>query len=352
MATAVGTDTRPQLRSAARVLVMGVPLAVAAGLTLPLQARINGELGHRLQDSLLAGLFSFGGAALVMAVATLVIPSGRTAFVKLLADTRRRSIPWYFHAAGLIGAYFIFAQTSFVASVGIAIYTVAVVTGQTVSGLAVDRIGLGPGGKRAVTALRVLGVILTVCAVFWAVSPRISGSGDPLAMLVPLAFVALAGVLMTFQHAVNGRIAAQIGSPIPGTLINYAVGSVALALIWILKLALTGGLPTLPTDPWLYVGGVLGCINLVLSALLIRRIGVLLTGLSMIAGQLIGALLMDWLLPVAGSVVYPQTVFGTLLTLAAIVVAALPGSTLQRLRRRGPKVRQGPPSRIPDQRSP
>jgi len=39
----------------------------------------------------------------------------------------------------------------------------------------------------------------------------------------------------------------------------------------------------------------------------------------MIGGQLIGALLMDWLLPVSGSAIYPQAVFGALLTFAAIV---------------------------------
>lgn len=314
--------------------VAGVPLAIAAGLTLPVQARINGELGHQLQDPLLAGLFSFAGAAVVMTIATLALPSGRAAFGELVSDTRRGTIPWYFCAAGLVGAYFIFAQTSFVPSVGLAVYTVAVVTGQTISGLAVDRIGLGPGGKRAITILRVLGVFLMVGAVFWAVSPRLAAVADPAAMLIPLAMIALAGVLMSFQHAMNGRIAAQIHSPVPGTLTNYVVGSVALALIWGLKLAFTGGLPTLPPEPLLYAGGVLGCINLVLSALLIRRIGVLLTGLGMIAGQLLGALLMDWLLPVAGSAVYPQTVVGTLLTLAAIVVAALPASTLRRFRRR------------------
>lgn len=330
MPSAVSTPTVPQRRSPARLLAAGIPLAVTAGLTLPLQARINGELGHRLQDSLLAGLFSFGGAALIMAAATLVLPSGRAAFVKLLSTTRQRTIPWYFHGAGIIGAYFIFAQTSFVAGVGIAIYTVAVVTGQTISGLAVDRLGLGPGGKRAITGLRVLAVLLTVGAVFWAVSPRLSGESEPITMLVPLALVALGGILMPFQHAVNGRIAAQVRSPIPGTLINYLIGSLALALIWVLKLALTGGLPTLPAELWLYTGGALGCINLVLSALLIRHIGVLLTALGMIAGQLIGALLMDWLLPVAGSAIYPQTIFGTLLTLAAIIIAALPGSALRR----------------------
>jgi len=312
----------------------GVPLAIGAGLTLPLQARINGELGHQLQDPLLAGLFSFAGAALVMAIATMAMPSGRAAFVELASGTRRGTIPWYFCAAGVIGAYFIFAQTSFVPSVGLAVYTVAVVTGQTISGLAVDRIGLGPGGKRAITILRVLGVLLMVGAVFWAVSPRLAAVANPAAMLVPLALVALAGVLMSFQHAVNGRIAAQIRSPLPGTLTNYVVGSVALALIWGVKLAFSGGVPTLPAEPLLYAGGFLGCINLVLSALLIRRIGVLLTGLGMIAGQLIGALLMDWVAPVAGSAVYPQTVVGTLLTLAAIVVAALPASALRRVRQR------------------
>ncbi|MGA7204467.1 MAG: DMT family transporter [Specibacter sp.] len=315
--------------------VAGIPLAIAAGLTLPLQARINGELGHQLADPLLAGLFSFTGAALVMSIATLALPSGRAGFVELVAGTRRGTIPWYFCAAGLVGAYFIFAQTSFVPGVGLALYTVAVVTGQTISGLAVDRIGLGPAGKRAITLLRVLGGFLMVGAVFWAVSPRLAAVADPAGMLIPLALIALAGVLMSFQHAMNGRIAVQVRSPVPGTLMNYVVGSVAIALIWGLKLAFTGGLPTLPPEPFLYVGGVLGCINLILSALLIRRIGVLLTGLGMIAGQLIGALLMDWLVPVAGSAVYPQTVVGTFLTLAAIVVAALPASTLRRFRRRG-----------------
>jgi transporter family-2 protein len=107
------------------------------------------------------------------------------------------------------------AQTSFVTSVGIAIYTVAVVTGQTVSGFVVDRIGLGPGGKRAVTALRVLAVILTVGAVFWAVSPRISGSPDPVAMLIPLALVVLAGVLVTFSA--RGEQQNRRAGPVPDT---------------------------------------------------------------------------------------------------------------------------------------
>lgn len=149
-------------------------------------------------------------------MATALIPSGRSAFVKLPADPRKRAIPGYFHAAVLIGAYYILAQTSLVASVGIAIHTVAVVTGQTVSGLAVDRIGLGPGGKRAITAVRFLGVFLTVCAVFLAVSPRIAASSDAVDMLVLLGLVALAGVLMTFHTPSTAGVPRKSGRPYRG----------------------------------------------------------------------------------------------------------------------------------------
>ena len=53
----------------------------------------------------------------------------------------------------------------------------ATVTGQTLSGLLVDRMGIGPAGKRPITGIRVLGSVLTVAAVAWAVSPQFSAPG-------------------------------------------------------------------------------------------------------------------------------------------------------------------------------
>ena len=59
---------------------------------------------------------------------------------------------------------------------GVALFTVATVTGQTLSGLLVDRMGIGPAGKRAITGIRVIGSVLTVAAVAWAVSPAASAA--------------------------------------------------------------------------------------------------------------------------------------------------------------------------------
>jgi transporter family-2 protein len=44
----------------------------------------------------------------------------------------------------------------------------------------------------------------------------------------------------------------------------------------------------------------------------------------MIAGQLLGSLGLDLLVPAPGTVVAPATVLGTVLTLAAIILATLP----------------------------
>jgi transporter family-2 protein len=211
-------------------VVVGIPLAIVTGLTAPVQARINGELSIRLSDGLFAGIICFLVASFIMGVAVLATSRGRAGFRSLLRGTCQGAFPWYYHAAGVIAAYYVLGMTYFAVVTGLAIYTVAAVTGQTVSGLLVDCIGVGPGGKRRITPLRLIGVILTVVAVIYAVSARISGTHDALSLLAPVGLIVLAGILMTFQHAMNGSLAAHVGSPLPGTFVNYAIGAIALML--------------------------------------------------------------------------------------------------------------------------
>ena len=60
-----------------------------------------------------------------------------------------------------------------VAVIGIALFTVALVTGQSLSGLLVDRLGISPAGKKPITGIRVISAVLTIAAVIWAVSPPV-----------------------------------------------------------------------------------------------------------------------------------------------------------------------------------
>ncbi|WP_457966482.1 DMT family transporter [Arthrobacter sp. D1-29] len=314
-------------------LLAGLPLAVGAGLAIPVQGRINGALGARLDDGFAAALVSFGTGLVLMILISLVLPKGRAGLVRIIPAVRNRAFPRLYVMAGGIGALFVIAQSSTIGVLGVALFTVAVVTGQTLSGLLVDRLGIGPAGKRPVTGIRVIGCILTIAAVAWAVSPRFAGggaagaagvSGGPETLILPLLLPVLAGFLMSFQQAMNGTATVTYGTPIAATLVNFVAGSLVLTIVWGLKVAWWGTGNPLPPDWWYYLGGPMGCIFIGLGALLVRSLGVLITGLGMIAGQLLGSLGLDLLFPAPGTVVAAATVLGTLLTLAAIVLATLP----------------------------
>ena len=318
-------------------LAVGLPMAVASGLAIPVQGRINGALGARLGDGVAAAVVSLSTGLIVMVIVSLVAPRGRAGLARILPALRERRFPPYYALAGGIGAFFVFAQSFTVGLLGIALFTVATVTGQTLSGLLVDRLGIGPAGKKSVTGIRVIGCILTIAAVSWAVSPRFASAGaaasgsaaaagqaDPAALLLPVILPVLAGFLMSFQQAMNGTATVHYGTPIAATLVNFIAGTCVLWIAWSIKVAVAGPANPLPAEWWYYLGGPMGCVFIGLGALLVRSLGVLVTGLGMIAGQLLGSLGLDLLVPTPGTVVEAATVLGTLLTLASIVVATLP----------------------------
>ncbi|MDN5888029.1 MAG: DMT family transporter, partial [Arthrobacter sp.] len=138
------------------------------------------------------------------------------------------------------------------------------------------------------------------------------------------------GLFMGFQQAMNGTQTAAYGTPITATLVNFLVGGTALFILW--GLSSLGGEHQLsfPAEWWLYTGGVFGCVFIAIGALLVKSLGVLISGLCMIAGQLVGSLAIDLILPAPGTVIAVATLLGTLLTLAAVVLASVPAGRLAR----------------------
>src|SRR6476619_6024560 len=255
-------------------LIVGLPMAVATGLFIPIQGRINGALGAALGDGIGAAVVSFSTGLVVMTVISLATPRGRAGLQRIIPAVRNRSFPRFYVMAGAIGALFVFAQSFTVALLGVALFTVAAVTGQTLSGLLVDRLGIGPAGKRPITGIRVVGSALTVAAVAWAVSPRFSAGESGLQLLLPLLLPVLAGFLMSFQQAMNGTATVHYGTPITATLVNFVSGTALLWVAWLVKLAVAGAGNPLPGEWWYYLGGPMGCIFIGVGALLVRSLGV------------------------------------------------------------------------------
>ena len=140
-------------------------LAALSGVMIAMQARVNGELSHRLDNGLQAALVSFGSGLLIIAIITPFSGQIKEGITNLRGAIARKEIARWKLFAGALGGSFVAIQTQIVPLIGVAIYSVASIAGQTAMSLVVDRIGLTGGGKKLISVRRVLAAFLTVLAV-------------------------------------------------------------------------------------------------------------------------------------------------------------------------------------------
>ncbi|MFT2815405.1 DMT family transporter [Leifsonia sp. A12D58] len=298
---------------------LAVGSAVLFGTMNALQSRVNGELGHRIGDGFMAAVISFGSGLVILSVALLLWPAGRRGLARVRDALTMRSLSWWHILGGTAGGLYVLAQSLTAAILGVALFTVAVVAGQTVSGMLMDRFGVGPGGRHKLTAQRLIGACIALAAVGLAVSGQFAAGVPFWLMLMPL----IAGFGQGWQQAVNGRVKVVAESALTATFLNFVFGMIVLLVAFVIHAAFVGLPQQFPTEPWLYIGGILGCIFISGSAIVVRTTGVLVLGLSMVAGQLVCALALDLFAPTSAAPISATTIGGTALALVAVVVVAL-----------------------------
>lgn len=107
---------------------------------------------------------------------------------------------------------------------------------------------------------------------------------------------------------------------------NFIIGFCVLGGVLLVRILMGDVSFSLPTAWWMYLGGPLGLLSIALMALLVRGLGLLLLGLASTAGQLIGSVLIDWLIPQLGAQVYLVTVIGALVALIGAGIAMMPAA--------------------------
>lgn len=302
--------------------------AVLVGILTALQARVNGQLGARIGDGLVAAVISFGSGLVILILLSIALPVGRRGFAALVRGIRSRGIPWWMLAGGAAGALTVATQGIAVGLIGVSLFTVGVVAGQAICGLVLDRTGYGPAGVVAVTVPRLLGGALALGAVGIALIGD-GLTGIPLWMLVmPL----LTGVGIAWQQATNGRLRQRVGTPLTATFVNFAGGTVILAVAAAIHVGAVGAPRALPGEAWLYTGGAIGVVYIFLSAALVSRTGVLLLGLAAVVGQLSTSFALDAVWPAPASPGPVQALAMVIVALLSVVVATAPWGRLRRLR--------------------
>jgi transporter family-2 protein len=304
-------------------------LAAISGAMISLQARINGELSHRLNNGLQAALFSFGSGLLVISFITLFNPKLKTGLKNLREAVAQKKIARWKLFAGSLGGTFVAIQTQTVPLVGVAIFTVASISGQTVMSLFVDRLGYTGGGKRLITKRRVLAVMITIVAVAVSVLDRIDAKN---LSFFTVLIGCTAGLLVGFQRALNGQINEHSKEGFTTSLLNFASGTLLLVSVFLIGIVTNKvEFTPFPLGPlWMYFGGVMGVIYISFAASIVQQLGVLTFTLFSVGGQLVSSLVIDIVAPTKGVSISYYLIIGILMTYAGVIAGGVSGSQTKR----------------------
>ncbi len=300
-------------------------LAALSGMLISLQARANGELSLRLNNGLQAAFISFSSGLLIIAIISIFNPTIKNGARKLRAAVKAKEIaPWTLFA-GALGGAFVAVQTQIVPLIGVAIYSVASIAGQSATSLIVDRIGLTGGGKKPISPRRIAAAIVTVLAVFVSVLDRIDAKN---LSLIAVALAGLAGAIVGVQRAMNGLINEHSQQSFTTSLLNFIMGSGALGIVLIVAVAIGKvEFVALPAGPWwIYAGGTIGVIYIAFTSTIVQHLGVLTFTLFSTGGTLIGALLIDIILPTKGVDISAYLVSGIVMTFLGVLVGGVNSS--------------------------
>jgi transporter family-2 protein len=309
-------------------------LAAVSGLMIALQARANGELSHRMGNPIEAALVSFGSGLIIISLISAFTPSIREGMKNLKGAVQRKEIPVWTLFAGMLGGSFVAVQTQIVPIIGVAIYSVASIAGQTAASLWVDRIGLTGGGKKVITARRVAAAGVTVLAVLVSVLDRIDARDLSLFAVV---FGCFAGAIVGVQRALNGQINESTNQSFATSWLNFIMGTTFLVIFLTIGVIINRAeFISLPSGPWwMYTGGTIGVIYIAFTSTIVQHLGVLTFTLISVGGQLVGSLLIDLYSPTQGVQVSAYLVTGILMTYLGVVVGGvgnLPKLKLAKLR--------------------
>lgn len=251
---------------------------------LPVQVAFNTTLGNYAGGAVFGALASFLVGLVVVALLTF---SGRLG--KPLWSNARNAPLWAW-LSGLAGAFYVTSTILVTPAVGLTVVSASTIAGQLASALLVDNFGWLGFERRAINPVRVIGGAALLAAVLLVV--RGGTQSNPQWPLAGVSF--LGGAALTVGLGMSNTFRLYVRVPVAATLLNFAVGAVALLALTLSGIFGTPDPQGLAQTPWWgWLGGLLGAVYVTALIIASPVIGASLTSAAVIAGQLAVALALD-----------------------------------------------------------
>jgi transporter family-2 protein len=137
---------------------LAVVLGATAGCLVGMQAPINSRLGHSIGDVQAAAFSFLAGTVVLVTIAALA----RGGLGQL---THVGRAPWWALIGGLLGAVYVTVALVAVRTLGAGGITAAVISGNLVMALVIDRFGLFGVARQSIGTQRIVGLVLLLAGV-------------------------------------------------------------------------------------------------------------------------------------------------------------------------------------------
>lgn len=120
-------------------------------------------------------------------------------------------------------------------------------------------------------------------------------TSHPQTLNIALTLVAVAmGMMITAQSGINSQLRMALGHPVVAATVSFLVGTAGLIFVWMVMRVPMPDMKHASAVPlWGWTGGLLGAAYITGAVVLAPRLGAAVLIASVMAGQLVAALLLD-----------------------------------------------------------
>jgi transporter family-2 protein len=269
-----------------------IPLSLAAGGLLAVQAGANAQLSKATGSPFVATTIQVVLAALLLLI--VAIATGTAA-----AFGGLRAVPWWHAIGGVATALYVASTILVFPRLGAVVAVGLFIAGQMLASLGLDSFGLLGVPQQMPSPATLLGtaavLVGVIAIVFGQKGATKELSGSKLGWML-LALVA--GAVLPVQGAINGLLRQDLGAPFVVGAISFAVATLSMiAVLLVTQLLMNGAKPQLGglrTMPWWgWIGAVCGATYVTTVFTAIPAIGTAATVGLTVAGQQIVSLFVD-----------------------------------------------------------
>lgn len=141
--------------------------------------------------------------------------------------------------------------------------------------------------------------------------------------LLLIVLAVIAGAVLPIQAGLNVQLGKSVHQPIFAAFASFLIGTVGLLIyLFVLKFDFSSIVETKAVSPWVWTAGILGAFYVAAVIVLAPKLGVALTFVLIVAGQMVVSLIVDHygLLGLPVKQINWKRVLGIILLVAGVLV--------------------------------